>query len=71
MDLGQKSILHAIRTHRTPRKDLANKSDILYEEESPGSKPLCKTLLDLTLSPIEKLTAVSYEGDSSVKYPPK
>lgn len=61
-DLGEQSILHAVRTQRTPQKYKQNSTDTIPEEESPGSKPLCETLLDFELSDDERRQSISVEG---------
>lgn len=58
--MGQQSILHAVKSRRICNS--IDTSEILIEEDIPGSKPLCETLLDLQLSPLEKQETVTEEG---------
>ncbi|GLV38118.1 parkin [Carabus blaptoides fortunei] len=64
-DLGQQSILHAVKSRRICKK--IDTSDILFEEDIPGSKPLCETLLDLQLSPLEKQETITEEDKARNK----
>lgn len=57
-DLGQRSILHAVKARKRPKFPSAS-SSLLEEEtedDSQGSKPLCETLKDLTLSSDHDMT---------------
>lgn len=47
-DLGEQSILHAVKTKSTPKKCLHDMTPSVIEEgsSSSGCKPLCETLLD-------------------------
>lgn len=62
--MGQQSILHAVKSRRIFNS--VDTSEILIEEDIPGSKPLCETLLDLQLSPLEKQETVTEEGTSTM-----
>lgn len=53
-DLGQKSILHAVKTRtRMPSVNQMNVS-IIEEEEQEPTKPLSQTLIDLQLESQER-----------------
>ena len=65
-DLGQRSILHAIKSRPRPTKFLkeAHNNSAVLEEESAGeepSKPLCETLVDLQLQDAERVN-IAEEG---------
>lgn len=47
---------------RTPQRYLPNSNDSILEEDSPGSKPLCETLLDFELSEQERSQSISDDG---------
>lgn len=55
-DLGQQSILHAVRSHASHRKKPGS------ESPSEGSKPLNETLMDLQLSDHERRSVRTDEG---------
>lgn len=49
-DLGQQSVLHAIKSKKRVKLPSTSNSLIEESEEEQGSKPLCETLKDLTFS---------------------
>jgi parkin len=55
-DLGQQSVLHAVKSHPSHKKSG-------LESPSVGSKPLNETLMDLQLSDLERHNLRTDEGD--------
>jgi parkin len=55
-DLGQQSVLHAVKSRPSPRK-------LGLESPSEGSRPLNETLIDLQLSERERHTLKTDAGE--------
>lgn len=71
-DLGQQSVLHAVRTPQKRFKNQYNTSNSIEESTSEtsdwndsGSKPMNETLTDLSLDASDQ-EHLSQEGDSNV-----
>lgn len=57
-DLGQQSVLHAVKIKKRNKLPSQNTSLIVEVEEEQGSKPLCETLTDLDFSTTESESSV-------------
>lgn len=60
-DLGNQSILHAVKTQPSPRRN----NNLDSQSRNAGSKPLNETLIDLQLSGVERQKAITEEGKST------
>lgn len=56
-DLGNQSILHAVKTQPSPRRN----NNLDSQSRNAGSKPLNETLIDLQLSGVERQKAITEE----------
>lgn len=67
-DLGQRSVLHAVKTRERP-KNLTKRSleSALEEVNEEPSRPLCETMVDLEMDPHER-SNLPEDGMFTVNY---